>query len=171
MAQALSGGGGVWNIINVEIMAAIIATMATNIIDKVTVFTIGNIWFQGMGGEYRRGKNPRSPSPSPLGEGGRLQSLSSSRLQPSSIVSSCGRHLGGGEGVGDTIVVEILTATNIAMVPSIITKNMTVVAIINIFLSGMGGGREIEGCRRRCRWGGRKQSLSSSRMQSSSIFS
>ena len=49
----------------------------------------------------------------------------------------------GGEGVGDTIVVEIPTATNIAMVPSIIlTKNMTVVAIINIFLSGMKRGRE-----------------------------
>ena len=78
---------------------------------------------------------------------------------------------GGGEGVGDTIVVEILTATNIAMVPSIITKNMTVVALINIFLSGMGGGREIEGRRRRRRWGGRKQSLLSSRMQPLSIFS
>ena len=44
--------------------------------------------------------------------------------------------------MGDAIVDEIPTATNIAMVPSIIlTKNMTIVAIINIFLSGMGGGK------------------------------
>ena len=78
---------------------------------------------------------------------------------------------GGGEGVGDTIVVKILTATNIAMVPSIITKNMTVVAIINIFLSGMGGGRKKEKHHRSRRWGGRKQSLSSSQKQPSSIFS
>ena len=82
-------------------MAAIIA-MATDIIDnKVTVFAISNIWFQGMdGGVQKGGKNWRTPSTSPLGEGARYQSLSSSRLQPSSIVSSCSRHLGGGRGGG-----------------------------------------------------------------------
>ena len=100
--QALSGGGEGWYIIAVEIMAAIIA-MATDIIDdKVTVFAISNIWFQGMDGGVQKGKkNRRTPSPSPLGEGARYQSLlSSSRLQPSSIVSSCRRHLWGGKGWG-----------------------------------------------------------------------
>ena len=95
-AGASWGGGRVWDIIVVEIIAAIIA-MATDIIDKVTVFAIGNIWFQGMdGGVQKGGKNRTTPSPSPLGEGARYQSLSSSRLQPSSIVSLCSRHLGGG---------------------------------------------------------------------------
>ncbi len=85
------GGEGVWDIIVVKVMV-------------IKVVVCG------------RGKK----SPSPLGEGGRQQSLSSSRLQLSSILSSCGHHLGR-EGVGDIVIIEI-TAAIIAMVTSIIEK-------------------------------------------------